>query len=97
MERLIFCTDKLDKCAKVKIIVESRGRNEDDMLLAHYNSIMDRGTFHVESSRFKERVSSFQFCMKKDNVIGSQISDLTAYPLARYVINPEDHHIFCFP
>ncbi|MCK5014759.1 MAG: DUF3800 domain-containing protein [Candidatus Omnitrophica bacterium] len=93
MERLIFCTDKIDKNSKVKIIVESRGRKENDLLLSHYNSILDRGTFHVETSRFKERVLGFRFCLKKDNVVGSQLADLSAYPLARYVINPDEPYI----
>lgn len=93
MERLIFCTDQLDKISKVNIIVESRGKKENELLLAHYNSILDRGTFHVDSLRFKERIQSFHFCKKRDNLVGSQIADLTAYPLARHVINPKEPYV----
>jgi hypothetical protein len=35
----------------------------------------------------QKRKPSFKFCDKKDNVIGLQIADLTAYPLARHLLN----------
>ncbi len=31
--------------------------------------------------------------LKRDNIIGLQLADLCAYPLARHLINPEDPYI----
>lgn len=93
MERIIFCTDSLGKNIELTIIPEKRGRREDDMFIAHYNSIMDSGTYHVNSRRFKQRIKHLEFCRKLDNLVGSQIADLSAYPIARYVLNPQEPYI----
>lgn len=61
IERLIFCLDNLDKKAVVDIKAELRGKREDKMLLAHYNSILDRGTYYVSTSRLKEKIIDFKF------------------------------------
>ncbi|MCX5885933.1 MAG: DUF3800 domain-containing protein [Proteobacteria bacterium] len=93
LERLIFYLDKIDKTAKVEIFVEERGKKEDQMLLAHFNSILDRGTFFVQSDRFKSKIRRFSFHSKKDNIIGLQLADLCAYPLARHLLNPKEPYI----
>jgi len=93
MERIIFYTDSIDRAGQVVIVPERRGRKEDDLFVSHYNSIMDSGTFHVSSERFKQRIVQLKFCKKRDNNIGSQIADLTAYPLARFVLNPKEPYI----
>jgi hypothetical protein len=93
LERLIFYLDKIDKLANVGIFVEERGKNEDQMLLAHFNSILDRGTFFVQSDRFKSKIRRFSFHSKKDNIIGLQLADLCAYPLARHLLNPKEPYI----
>lgn len=87
VERLIFCLDGL-KGNKVNIAIEKRGRVEDRMLVEQYNTIYDRGTFYVESYRVKEKVANFSYFGKKDNIVGLQVADLCAYPLARYVLEP---------
>lgn len=51
IERLIFCLDKIEANSKVEIIVEERGKKEDRMLLSHFNSTMDKGTYYVSSER----------------------------------------------
>ena len=93
LERLIFCTDSYSVNSTVSIIIEKRGKNEDRQLLAHYNSIVDRGTYHVNADRFKQRISDFAMMTKRDNDVGLQISDLCAYPIARHVINSEEPYI----
>lgn len=93
MERLIFCLDRMDRNSTVEILVEERGRKEDNMLQSHFNSIMDRGTYYVSSDRFARKTRGFGFHSKKDNIIGLQIADLCAYPLARHLINPEEPYI----
>jgi hypothetical protein len=88
LERLIFCLDTLDSKATVDIKAEERGKKEDTMLLAHYNTVFDRGSYYVTAQRLQERVKGFKFFGKRDNAIGLQIADLCAYPLARYLLNP---------
>lgn len=93
MERLMFCTDSLDKNAEVTVMPEMRGRREDELFLSHYNAVMDAGTFYVDSLRFKNKIKHLKFCKKRDNIAGSQIADLSAYPLARFALNPKEPYI----
>lgn len=92
MERLIYCSDS-SADSRVDIKIEKRGRREDAQLLEQYNRIKDSGTYFVNASRFKNRISDFDFVAKKENVIGLQIADLCAYPLARHVLNSEEPYI----
>lgn len=89
MERLIFCLDSIDKEAKVNIKVEKRGNREDDLLLAHYNSIYDQGTYYVSKQRLQKAIIGLKFNSKRDNINGLQLSDLCAYPLARHLLYPK--------
>ena len=93
LERLVFCTGSYSNVSTVSIVIEKRGRKEDAQLLAHYNSIIDSGTYHVTSNRFKQRIVDFEMVAKKDNKIGLQIADLCAYPVARHVLNAEEPYI----
>lgn len=93
LERLIFCTDNKSASSTVSIVIEKRGRREDQQLLAHYNSIIDRGTFHVTPDRFKQRIVGFSMVAKKDNNNGLQVADLCAYPVARHVLNSQEPYI----
>lgn len=88
IERLVFCLDK-HKPATVEVKIEKRGRAEDQQLLDQYNSILDRGTFYVQPDRIKKLIDKFEFLSKLDNVLGLQIADLCAYPLARHILFPQ--------
>jgi hypothetical protein len=90
---LVFCTDNKNSLPTVSITIEKRGRKEDGQLLAHYNEIIDRGTFHVKPDRFKKRIENFSMVAKKDNNNGLQIADLCAYPVARHILNSEEPYI----
>ncbi|OGD84670.1 hypothetical protein A2165_02455 [Candidatus Curtissbacteria bacterium RBG_13_40_7] len=92
LERLIFCTDSL-LASTVSIVIEKRGKRENKQLLSHYNSIIDRGTYHVSPDRFKNRFSDFEMITKKENIVGLQIADLCAYPVARHVLNSKEPYI----
>lgn len=92
-ERLIFCLDQMDKNASVNIKVEKRGINEDNLLSTHYNSIFDKGTYYVSNVRLHNAILSFKFHNKRDNVIGLQLSDLCAYPLAKHLLSPKVPYI----
>ena len=50
---------------------------------------MSRGTAYVSSLRLSNYSLSISFKDKKENINGLQLADLTAYPIARYVIEPE--------
>lgn len=93
MERLIFCLDKKSWNSTVDIKIEKRGRKEDQQILDQYNIILDRGTYFVSSERLKTKVEKFEFFLKRDNVVGLQISDLCAYPLARHTLNSKEPYI----
>lgn len=93
IERLIFCLDKADRDAQVEIFAEERGKNEDHLLLSHYNSTVDRGTYYVNPERLKRKISEFGFYSKRENIIGLQVADLCAYPLARNILNPDEPYI----
>lgn len=87
LERMIFCLD-LHEASTVDIILEKRGKKEDTQLLAQYNAILDLGTYYVKSHRLKEKILSFDSKWKKENIIGLQLADLVAYPIARSVLQP---------
>jgi len=42
----------------------------------------------VQPGRIKRLIQKFDFQSKDENVIGLQIADLCAYPLARHVLRP---------
>lgn len=92
IERLIFCLDGNGN-SSVDIKIEKRGKKEDQQLLDQYNIILDKGTYYVKSERLKKRIDGFESFYKKDNVIGLQIADLCAYPLARHVLNSDEPYI----
>lgn len=93
IERLIFCLDKKGDVSTVDIKIEKRGKKEDQQLLDQYNIILDRGTYYVSSERLKTKINKFEFFLKKDNVVGLQIADLCAYPLARHILNSVEPYI----
>jgi len=93
IERLIFCLNSLDKNAMVKIFAEERGKREDGQLISHYNSIIDRGTYFVQPDNMKRIIKEFIFKGKKANILGLQVADLIAYPLARHILNPKEPYI----
>jgi hypothetical protein len=93
IERLVFCLNNLDKDGTVDIKVEERGKKEDKLLLSHFNSILDRGTYYINSQRLKKKIDSFGFHNKRENIIGLQIADLSAYPLARHLLSPKTPYI----
>jgi len=93
IERLIFCLDQLDKDARVNIKVEKRGKDADNLLLAHYNSIFNKGTYYISRDRLQKAISNLKFHSKRENIIGLQLADLCAYPLARHLLSPKVPYI----
>lgn len=89
IERSIFCVDDKSSSASIDIIFEKRGKIEDRTLTRFYNGLRVTGTKWVDPERLRMRIGSFSSKSKKENVIGLQIADLIAYPIARKVLNPE--------
>lgn len=75
---------------KIKIIAESRGKAEDKDLEQIFYRIGRMGTENVDASRFREIQIELIFRPKSMNIIGTQLADLIAYPIARYVLSPGD-------
>lgn len=88
IERTIFYLDSLKKDIQLEIIVEKRGKLEDNELLKHYNEVFSIGTGYVNPERIRSYSTKLRFKSKKDNINGLQLSDLIAYPIARYMIEP---------
>ena len=91
IERSIFCVDNEinDGLPEISIVVERRGKKEDNNLLNYYNGLRNRGTKWVTAERLRTRISDFGFKNKKDNIIGLQIADLIAYPVTIHLLYPE--------
>jgi hypothetical protein len=69
---------------KVHLVVEQRGRNEDDELELEFRRICDRGNYNQESFAFE-----VVFADKQSNSSGLQLADLMARPMGMSVLKPE--------
>ena len=88
---LAFCMERLQRWLseqkqtdrKTFIIVECRGKKEDNDLELEFRRIADQ----IRASNLDIR-----FMDKKNNSTGLQIADLLAYPIARHVIDPSQRN-----
>lgn len=94
IERSIFCVDNetINDSPEISIVVERRGKNEDNKLLNYYNGLRNRGTKWIDVDRLRARIKDFSFKNKKDNIIGLQIADLIAYPITIHLLHPERYN-----
>lgn len=89
IQRSIFCVDDVNsENATIGITVEKRGKRENSSLLAYYNRLRKTGMHYVSPERLTRHISGFEFKDKKENICGLQIADLVAYPISRYVLDP---------
>lgn len=90
IERTVFFLDNFKgQKSKLDIIIEQRGKKEDNKLREHFQRLMSRGTGYVKPERLATYNISIHFRSKKSNINGLQLSDLIAYPLATYVNDPK--------
>lgn len=90
IERTIFFIDDMPGSNhELEIVIEERGKNEDKKLEEHFQKLMARGTGYVTAKRLADYNPQILFRNKKENINGLQLADLVAYPIARYVIDPE--------
>ncbi len=88
IERGIFFLDTRTKPVELEIIVEKRGKLEDNELLRHYNEVYSVGTGFVSPDRIRAYNTRLRFKAKKENINGLQLADLVAHPIARHIIEP---------
>lgn len=87
MERLLPLLENEGQ-TEVHLIAEARGKREDDELRLCFLNIVTYGTDYIPAARFKKIGFHLHFKTKAMNVVGTQLADLAAYPIARYIINP---------
>jgi len=95
IERVVFCLDELIgvENKSLEIIVEKRGKREDKKLKSFFYHLLEQGTGFLLPKRLNEIEIKIKFRDKKENDNGLQVSDLIAYPISRYVINPKDKNL----
>ncbi|HEX8408653.1 MAG TPA: DUF3800 domain-containing protein, partial [Thermoanaerobaculia bacterium] len=74
---------------QVTLLAEARGKNEDDALRLAFLQLLKHGSYYHD---FESIDFDLKFVSKKANVLGHQIADLCAYPIARRVIDPKKSH-----
>jgi hypothetical protein len=90
IERAIFFLDELkNEETELEIVIEKRGKLEDKKLDEHFQRLLARGTNYVKPERLKRYNLKIIFKSKRENINGLQLADLTAYPIARHVIEPQ--------
>jgi hypothetical protein len=90
IERAIFWLDAQPGTNKrLYIIIEKRGKNEDNELRSHFQKLTQVGTYYVSANRLASYNTSIHFRNKNDDIPGLQLSDLVAYPIARYVLDKD--------
>lgn len=92
LERAVFLTDRLN-CKTVEVVAEARGKREDAKLHDQYQIIVTNGTQYVNPQRFLNRFTEIDFRKKEENILGTQLCDLVAYPLANYVLFPDRENL----
>lgn len=91
LERAVFYVDDKNPEAEAHIeaILERRGKEEDKALSQAYNMLRENGTYWVSSERMKATIQKLAFVPKTANIIGLQIADLVAYPIACHILRPD--------
>ena len=68
-----------------KVIFHQEDRQLDD----HFQRLCARGTNNLKADELHSVSPTFTFRNKRENINGLQLADLVAYPIARYVIEPD--------
>lgn len=95
VERFVASLWEQDK-AEGRIIAESRGLKEDNIVQYWYSTILRHGTQFYNNWQFQEVLpTAIEFRPKSDNILGLQVSDWIALPMskkARYPNGREDKY-----
>jgi len=88
LERAVFYLDTVsDNIDNLHMVIEARGKKEDVKLKNHLDRLLNLGTYYVNAQRIKNYNTRYEFKPKYMNICGLQLSDLVAYPVARYAID----------
>lgn len=70
------------------VMVESRGRVEDEKLKDSFQRLYINGTDHVPAERWQERITSTELKIKPKtaDIAGLQLADLIAHPSRREIL-----------
>ncbi len=88
IEQAIIALQNISPKSELSIIIEKRGKKEDKQLETHFQKIIGVGTGLLSAKQLNQFNISFTFKDKKDNINGLQLADLVAYPIAKYIIEP---------
>ncbi len=86
MERLLPLLEDAGQ-REVHLLAEARGKREDSELKLAFYKIITEGTEYLPAERFKRIEFHLEFKPKTLNIIGTQMADLAAYPIARHVLD----------
>lgn len=88
IEQAIMALKKSREARTLSVVIEKRGRKEDKQLDDHFERLLGKGTARLKAETIAMHNPTFTFKNKKENINGLQLADLVAYPIARYVIEP---------
>lgn len=86
LERLLSVVEAAHE-TDVTVIAERRGAREDRELYVAFQRIVTSGTAYISGERFRKVRFRMEFAPKSGNVVGTQMADLAAYPIARRVLD----------
>jgi hypothetical protein len=81
IERLLPVLEKNHQ-SKITIVAESRAEKLNRQLLAHFDKLTKEGGKYLTQDYLRNFELTLEFKPKKDNVIGTQLADLIAYPIS---------------
>ncbi len=87
LERLLHFMESHNEI-RLPVVAEARGRKEDNSLEQVFYRVLSRGTENIPGERFRQLDCPLIFQSKKNNIVGVQLADLSAYPCARHLLNP---------
>lgn len=87
LERLLHFMESHGE-TRLPVVAEARGRREDNSLEQVFYRVLSRGTASIPGERFRRLDCPLAFQSKKNNIVGVQLADLSAYPCARHILNP---------
>jgi hypothetical protein len=86
MERYSMLMRRRGRQRNGYILAESRGKREDSLLREEYQRLCSSGTFYQNDLG---NITGLWMKKKEENIIGLQIADLAAYPIASKVLRPD--------
>lgn len=87
MERyLMFLGQKADSGI---MRIESRESHNDQILAEVYERFRSKGNNMFKPDEIRRKLLDLSFNQKNQNIAGHQIADLVAYPIGRYVLDPQ--------